>query len=320
MCPNTFLSSNPSKGQLALSLGARLALCLLAMVPFVVAAAFAQSPAKPPAAAVPATLAGYVLDPTRAIIPGAKVELRRSDGSVISSTTTDRGGRFQLAQPAPGDYHLILVSPGFEPLDHPLQIGRLPVAPLTLTLEMAGVVASVTVKADRDLLATESANNHDAASVGGDDLKLLPIFDADIVSTLSAFLDAGVAGEGGVTLVVDGVESRSVGVAPSAIERISVNQDPYSAQYRQPGKGQVEIITKSTADRFHGSASFTFRDAALNAANYFATAKPPEQRRIYEGFLSGPIRAAAEHRLPLLADPPRRRHLHARCSPPHCRP
>jgi hypothetical protein len=90
--------------------------------------------------------------------------------------------------------------------------------------------------------------------------------------------------------MIDGVESKTVGVAPSAIERISVNQDPYSAQYRQPGKGQVEIVTKSTADKFHGSASFTFRDSALNATNYFAKVKPPEQRRIYEGYLTGPIR------------------------------
>jgi hypothetical protein len=32
-----------------------------------------------------------------------------------------------------------------------------------------------------------------------------------------------------------------------------------------------------------------FRDAALNARDPFAATKPPEQRRIYEGFLSGPV-------------------------------
>ena len=252
----------------------------------------AQTPAPPPArtSAATATIIGRVLDPTGAIVPGAKIQLQRADGAIAAAATTDSAGRFQLPQPSPGDYHLTVALPGFTPLDHPLHIARTPLAPLTLTLDLANVVTSVTVNADRDTVAAEPENNHDSAAVSADDMKLLPIFDADIVSTLSAFLDTGAAGEGGVTLVVDGNESRSVGVAPSAIERISTNQDPYSAQYRQPGRGQVEVITKSAAERFHGSASFTFRDSALNATNYFATTKPPEQRRIYEGFLSGPVR------------------------------
>src|SRR5207253_259449 len=35
--------------------------------------------------------------------------------------------------------------------------------------------------------------------------------------------------------------------------------------------------------------SFTFRDSALNASYHFAATKPPEQRRIYEGSLTGPV-------------------------------
>ena len=258
-------------------------------IPLLAAAVSAQPPAKAPAAAPRAAVSGRVLDPTRAIIPGARVQLKSADSAILSTATSDSAGHFQLAQPTPGDYHLTVNLPGFTPLDRPLHIARTPLAPLTLTMDLAGVVTSVTVNAERDTLAAEPESNHDSASVSADDIKNLPIFDANIVATLSAFLDTGVSGEGGATLIVDGVESRAVGVSPSAIERISTNQDPYSAQYRQPGRGQVEIITKSTADRFHGSASFMFRDAAMNATNYFATSKPPEQRRVLEGFLTGPI-------------------------------
>ena len=285
----------PLRGQFSVNICARVALRLLAMPLLALATmGLAQGPAATAdsgvAAATQSTLTGKVLDPTRAIIPGATVQLQRADGTVVSSAITDSSGHFQLAQPAPGDYHLSVVLPGFTPLDRALHITRSPLAPLTLTMDLAGVVTSVTVNADENTLAAAPENNGDAATVSTDDMKSLPIFDADIVATLSAFLDAGVAGEGGTTLMVDGVESNTVGVSPSAIERVSINQDPYSAQYRQPGRGQVEIITKSTADHFHGSASFTFRDAALNATNYFATSKPPEQRRIYEGYLTGPIK------------------------------
>jgi len=234
-------------------------------------------------------LSGIVRDPTGALIPGAKVQLERAGGAVIATVTTDSGGRFQLAQPASGDYELIVMCPGFSPLDRALHVAQTPLAPLTLTLKIADVADSVTVNAaDMDVAAPYA--NKDVATITADDVKNLPIFDGDIVGALAPFLDAGVAGEGGTTLMVDGVETSSLAVAASAIQSVTTNEDPYSAEYRQPGRGQVEIITKSTADRFHGEASFTYRNSALNGTNYFATVKPSEDRRLYEGYLTGPIK------------------------------
>lgn len=235
------------------------------------------------------TLQGTVQDPSGAIISGAQIQLLRSDKTVVERVTTDGSGHFQLAQPTAGDYQLRVVLPGFSTLTRPLHVAGDPLAPLTLTMAIADVSTNVDVNADQNLPLADPTGNADATTLTADDMKDLPIFDGDIVSTLAAFLDVGAAGEGGTTLVIDGVESKTVGVSPSAIERISVNQDPYSAQYRNPGRGQVEIVTKSTADHFHGEFSFTFRDNALNANNYFATTKPASQRRIYEGYLTGPV-------------------------------
>ena len=222
-------------------------------------------------------------------MPGAKVQLERAGGVVIGSVTTDSGGRFQLALPLSGDYELLVACPGFSPLDRKLHVAQTPSSPLTLTMALASVADSVTVSAsDVDVAAPDA--NKDAATITADDVKNLPIFDGDIVAALAPFLDAGVAGEGGTTLMVDGVESSSLAVATSAIQSVTTNEDPYSAEYRQPGRGQVEIITKSTADHFHGEASFTYRNSALNGTNYFATVKPSEDRRLYEGYLTGPIK------------------------------
>lgn len=236
-----------------------------------------------------AVLSGNVKDPTSAIISGAHVQLLRLDGTVVTTGVTDGAGQFQLPQPAPGDYQLTVTLDGFAPLSQPLHVDASAAPALSLTMQLASIATNVNVNADQDTPLVDPDNNQDSATVSADDMKNLPVFDGDIVSTLSAFLDTGASGEGGATLVIDGVESKTVGVSPSAIERVSINQDPYSAQYRNPGRGQVEIITKSTADHYHGAFSFTFRDAALNASNHLATIKPPEQRRIYEGYLTGPI-------------------------------
>ena len=86
------------------------------------------------------------------------------------------------------------------------------------------------------------------------------------------------------------MEARTVGVSPSAIQSIKVNQDPYSAEFPRPGRGRIEVVTKAGAsDTYHGSFDFTFRDSALNARDPFAPTTPPEQRRIYEGVFGGPV-------------------------------
>jgi hypothetical protein len=49
------------------------------------------------------------------------------------------------------------------------------------------------------------------------------------------------------------------------------------------------VITKAGATEYHGEFGFIFRDSRLDARNAFATERPPEQRRIYEGDLTGPL-------------------------------
>src|SRR4029077_6251693 len=40
---------------------------------------------------------------------------------------------------------------------------------------------------------------------------------------------------------------------------------------------------------YHGDITTIVRDAHVNARNPFATTKPPEQRRMFDGFLGGPL-------------------------------
>jgi hypothetical protein len=121
------------------------------------------------------------------------------------------------------------------------------------------------------------------------DLKDLPIFDNDYVSAMSSFLDSGDSGTAGSGLMVDGMEASRAMVSPSAVEEVVINEDPYSAQYYWPGRGQIDIITKQAADAYHGQFNFSYRNAAMNAQQDFSPEKPDDDRRIYEGDLTGPL-------------------------------
>jgi hypothetical protein len=85
------------------------------------------------------------------------------------------------------------------------------------------------------------------------------------------------------------MESRNVGVTPSAIQEIRINQNPYTAEYPRWSRRRLEVITKTAADRYHGTLNFLYRNHLLNARETFAAGRPPEERRIWEGSLFGPV-------------------------------
>jgi hypothetical protein len=176
---------------------------------------------------------------------------------------------------------------GFKTVKTPVVVGRQ--KSLLIALPVAVADEQITVGAESPQVSTESGSNRDSVDVGGDILEQLPVLDQDYISTLSMFLDAGSTGTGGVSLVVDGMEASRLGVSPSAIQQVKINNDPYAAEYFRPGKGRIEVITKPAAPEYHGTFNFIFRDSALSAANAFASTKPSEQRLAYEGFFTGPI-------------------------------
>jgi Carboxypeptidase regulatory-like domain/TonB dependent receptor-like, beta-barrel len=233
---------------------------------------------------------GVVKDQTGAVLAAARVELVNEAGTQVASTTADASGTFRFESPAPGMYSVRIAFEGFRPSSTSVRVtGRRAPPPLNVVLDLAAVPQDITVNAGDDVIAATAAANRDAVTVDDAALRNLPVFDRDVVGTLSRFLDASAIGAGGATLVVDGMEARKVGVSPSAIQQVKINQDPYSAEFPRPGRGRIEVVTKAGSDAYHGSFDFTFRDSALNARDPFAPSKPPEQRRIYEGTASGPV-------------------------------
>lgn len=236
-----------------------------------------------------AAISGTVTDSTGAIVPGAHVALTTANGATVAETTTDETGGFRLVPTTAGDYSLIVSLKGFQPFAESVTAGANPIAPLKIALNVATAVQQVTVNAALNVDLTASENNGDSSVMTAGDMKDLPIFDNDYVSAMSSFLDAGDSGTAGSGLMVDGMEASRAMVSPSAVQEVVINEDPYSAQYYRPGRGQIDIITKQAADAYHGEFDFSFRDSTMNAQQKFSPEKAQEQRRIYQGDLTGPL-------------------------------
>ena len=247
-------------------------------------------------------VSGVVVDSTDAVLPYAQVQLTNAAGEMVQTTTTGPAGAFAFEHVPPGRYQVLVTLDGFQPGTATVSLGRRPLRPLRIALALAGVHQEVTVTGGAAQVSTSAAANADAVTVNERALESLPIFDDDAVAAVSRFLDSGSLGTGGVTILVNGMEVNSLNVGTSAIQQIKINQDPYSAAFSRPGRGRINILTKPGSREYHGDANVIVRDSALNARNAFAVEKPPEQRRIGDAFLGGPIGRGATSFMASLKD------------------
>jgi len=232
------------------------------------------------------SIEGKLIDPSDSAVLGARIVLRGPAGEQIRQTANDGG--FQFTAISPGRYRLQTAVPGFVPVDREVEVRNRAVTRLVIRLALAAIKEEISVSGDSNLLTADIANNRNAISVEQGLLETLPILNMDFLTTLLRFLDPSNP-DSGVSLVVDGMEARNVGVTASAIQEIKINQNPYTAEYPRWSRRRIEVITKSATDRYHGTFNFLFRDQHLNARDAFAVERPPEQRRIFEGSLFGPI-------------------------------
>src|SRR5262245_23901851 len=237
-------------------------------------------------------VSGVVQDQTGAILPGAQVSLAPvgTDGTGTPARTivTDSKGTFRFDQVPPGSFVIRVEFPGFKAKTTPIRVGARAPAAVTIVMEIEGLTQEISV-ASSGQASTSTSANLNAISVDQNTLDDLPILDQDVVGALSRFLDSSAIGTNGTSLVVDGLEVSGLTVSASTIQQIKINQDPYSAEFMRPGRGRIEIVTKPGGKDYSGTLNFRFRDSDFNARNAFATTKPEEQRRTFEGSFGGLI-------------------------------
>jgi hypothetical protein len=249
---------------------------------------------------VSGTLTGTVLDPVRAVIPGAEIRLtNRATGVTVQSTTNDVG-MFVFTPVLPGTYTLEVGLPGFRTLTvREIAVSAAERRSLgNLTLEVGEVEQRVEVTADASFVQTASAER--AGLISGDQVMSLAIKGRDFLGlmiTLPGVIDTNVGSRevvmtgnvlnglhinGGRTTSImyalDGISSvdtgsnSSVHNAPNmdAISEVKVLTSNYQAEYGRNSAGTINVIMKGGGRDFHGSGYWYYRHESLNANNFFS--------------------------------------------------
>jgi hypothetical protein len=218
----------------------------------------------------------WVVDPSGAAIPGAEV-IVLVDGVLTSELTASELGIVTLPAAPKSTLHLVVSAPGFANVEYdvPPDAGRSQ-APIIVTLPLAPIEDAVTVAGVAEAAGGASTSLTDA------ELAALPDDDEALLQMLEELAGPG------AEVRVDGFSGDRL-PQRDQILRITIRRDAYSAEFEQPGRGRVDILTRPAAQRWRSSAAFNVRPSSWSANNAMAREAPQGTRQRFSGSVAGPL-------------------------------
>jgi hypothetical protein len=273
-------------------------------------------------------IVGQVRDATGAVVPGATVTITNHETGLKRSARTDDAGRFNFPQLKPGTYSVRAEAQGFDPGQNDNVISGLgQKQSVDFTLKVARSNEAVEVSSEAPLINPENSNTSTTLAApalenlpnpGGDLTYPLQFAPGALINTAGSSNDfvGGSNGYGNVEFnglpalsngyIVDGLEtndpltnlnsglSTNLVLGLNSISEVTVNTLSYSVDQGRYGASQVDYVTKSGTNQFHGNLYELWNGSLLNAADYFTNATPGNHKprstvNHFGGSLGGPI-------------------------------
>jgi hypothetical protein len=262
-----------------------------------------------------AQISGTVRDPSGAVLPGVEVTATQTETGVGRTAITNETGSYILSNLAVGPYRLEATLPGFRTFVQTgivLQVNSNPV--VNPTLEIGQVTEQVEVQANVAQVDTRSTAVGQV--IENERILELPLNGrqvTDLITLSGAAVQTAVGGratwQGAVFISVAGGQSFGVMYSldgamhnnaydgsqmpmpfPDALQEFKVEASGMSAAGGTRGSGgQVNAVTKSGTNDFHGNLFEFVRNYKFNARNFFARQRDSLKRNQYGGTVGGPI-------------------------------
>ena len=271
---------------------------------------------------------GKVTDSSNAVIAGATVTVSNRETGLKRSARTDDAGRFNFPQLKPGTYEVRVEAQGFEPRQNENVVSGLgQKQTVDFTLKVARSNETIEVSSESPLINLEDANTsttlnapalEDLPNPGGDLTYPLQFAPGALINTAGSGNDfvGGTNGYGNVEFnglpalsngyIVDGLEtndpltnlnsglSTNLVLGLNSISEVTVNTLSYSVDQGRYGASQINYVTKSGTNQFHGNLYELWNGSLLNATDYFTNATPGNHKpratvNHFGGSVGGPI-------------------------------
>jgi hypothetical protein len=262
-------------------------------------------------------IVGLVADPSGAVIPNAQVTLKSDEkGNTLVQSTSDRGTyRFSLL--APGNYSVSVAVPGFQEttMRAAVTIGQATTLNIVLAVSQASTILEVT--SDAALLQTDNADVSTSFSQTqisqvpnpGNDLSYIAQtapgviqntqggngnFSAYGLPATSNLFTLNGQNENDPFLNLNNSGATNLLLGNNDVEQATVVTNGYSGEYGTLAGANVNYVTKSGGNNFHGNALYWWNGDVLNANSYFnnqsGTPRPFVNANQWAASIGGPIK------------------------------
>ena len=248
-------------------------------------------------------LTGTVTDPSGAVVPGVAVAATHKDTGQVRTTTTGNDGTYKFTLLAPGEYRVKFTASGFKVAEvESVNVNVTETPVLDRALDVGAATEQVVVEAQAETLQTASSTL--GTVVGSKAVVSLPLTNRNYTQVLSLSAGANVSvnnasafGKGSQDVSVNGLNTNEnnyqmdgvnidnfagnnlgadagiyVGIGipnPDSLQEFKIQTSTYDASYgRNPG-ANVNVVTRSGSNAWHGSLFEFFRNTDLNAVDFF---------------------------------------------------
>jgi hypothetical protein len=293
------------KGTLALAIGCGFATSLALLTP----PAFGQSN-------VSGDIAGVVTDPSGAAVPGATVVVKDLANGTVKTVTSDGSGNYRVSLLKPDMYSLTITAAGFETVTSQVNVTPGQIASGNAKLTVGNNSQTVEVTETAPLLHTESADLTTSFSQQavqnlpnpGNDLTFVAQTAPGAVMNTQGgygnFATFGLPATSNTFTVNGGYENdpflnvnnsgaSNLLLGNNDVSEVNIISNAYAVQYGGLGGSQVNEISRSGSNAFHGNATYFFDGSFMNANDFFNnqnnTPRPPVHANQWAAAVGGPI-------------------------------
>ena len=268
------------------------------------------------AQATTAQISGTVKDQTGAVLPGVEIAVTQTATGAKRTAVSNETGNYVLASLPLGPYMLEAGLPGFKTYVQTgivLQVDANPT--INVVLQVGQVSDQVEVQANAALVETHSTGL--GTVVDNQRVVELPLNGRNVTELVFLAGTANVGGSGFLNSVrnyptvmisvAGGIANWTAynfdGVAhndaynslnlplpfPDALQEFKVESNALPAQYGVHASANVNVVTKSGTNNFHGDAFEFLRNGIFNARDFFAPNRDTLKRNQFGGTLGGAI-------------------------------
>ena len=276
-------------------------------------------------ASITGSISGVVSDSSGAVVSGATVTATNTQTGVQTTLKTDSKGFYNFSTLQIGTYTVEVRETGFKTTKQTdMVIDANSALRADFTLQVGQSVEQVTITADAIHIETESTQMGEVIS--GKTITAVPLNGRAYTDLLA--LQPGVSPYNSIDTGMTGVNDRPVdGVLNSGSQSVNGQREAangfmvngsnveegktngaaiipnldsiaefriitnnFDAEYGNYSGGQVNVVTKSGANPFHGSGFEFLRNTALDATKYFVNQVPVYRQNQFGGTFGGPIK------------------------------